>query len=49
MAIEAAREGRFLVLPHAGVADYIRNKAADYDRWIEGMRKLRRSLKSAGP
>ena len=49
MAIEAAREGRFLVLPHAGVADYIRNKAADYDRWIEGMRKLRRKLKSAGP
>ncbi len=46
MAIEAARDGRFLVLPHAGVADYIRHKAADYDRWIGAMRKLRRSLKA---
>ncbi len=47
MAIEAAGEGRFLVLPHAGVADYVRHKAADYDRWIGAMRKLRRSLKAA--
>ena len=47
MAVEAAADGRFLVLPHAGVADYIRHKAADYDRWVGAMRKLRRSLRAS--
>jgi NAD(P)-dependent dehydrogenase (short-subunit alcohol dehydrogenase family) len=31
---------RFLVLPHPTVLDYMRNKTADYDRWLGGMQKL---------
>ena len=39
--VEALREERFLVLPHPEVAEYFRRKAADYDRWLRGMRRLR--------
>jgi NAD(P)-dependent dehydrogenase (short-subunit alcohol dehydrogenase family) len=39
--VEAMRDGRFLVLPHAEVAEYVRRKADDYDRWLSGMRRLR--------
>ena len=35
---------RFLILPHPEVAEYFRRKAGDYDRWLSGMRRLRRSL-----
>jgi NAD(P)-dependent dehydrogenase (short-subunit alcohol dehydrogenase family) len=31
---------RFLILPHAEVAEYVRRKAADPDRWLRGMRRL---------
>lgn len=37
-------EERFLILPHPEVAEYFRRKADDYDRWIRGMRRLRRSV-----
>ena len=33
----------FLVLPHPKVLDYIKRKSGDYDRWIEGMKKLQSS------
>jgi NAD(P)-dependent dehydrogenase (short-subunit alcohol dehydrogenase family) len=36
----------FLILPHPMVADYIKRKSADYDRWLGGMTKLRRTLQS---
>jgi NAD(P)-dependent dehydrogenase (short-subunit alcohol dehydrogenase family) len=31
---------RFLILPHPEVAEYVRRKATDHDRWIRGMRRL---------
>ena len=34
----------FLILPHPDVERFFQNKANDYDRWIEGMRKLQRSV-----
>ena len=42
--VDALREGRFLILPHAEVGDFYRNKAADPDRWLAGMRRLQASL-----
>ncbi len=39
---DAATEGRFLVLPHPEVAGYYVARATDTDRWLGGMRKLRR-------
>ena len=38
--VKVMGEERFLVLPHPTVLDYMRNKSADYDRWIGGMQKL---------
>ncbi len=34
----------FLILPHPAVAEYLRRKVADYDRWLRGMRRLRSRL-----
>lgn len=31
---------QFLILPHPEVADYVKRKADDRDRWIRGMRRL---------
>jgi len=39
--IKGLRDERFLILPHAEVAEFFRRKAADYDRWLRGMRRLR--------
>lgn len=37
-------EERFLILPHPQVETYRQNKAADYDRWLNGMRRLRSKI-----
>ena len=39
--VQAMRTETFLVLPHPEVLDYVRGKAADEDRWLSGMRRLR--------
>ncbi len=42
--VEAIEAGKFLVLPHPEVAEYEQRKAADRDRWLAGMRRLRESI-----
>lgn len=42
--IAALAEGRFLILPHPEVAEYERQRAADRDRWLRGMRRFRARL-----
>ena len=39
--LDAINEERFFVLPHPEVQEYMTRKAADRDRWIRGMRRLR--------
>ena len=37
-------DGAFLILPHPEVLEFFRRKAADYDRWLAGMRRLQASV-----
>jgi NAD(P)-dependent dehydrogenase (short-subunit alcohol dehydrogenase family) len=43
-AVAAIREGRFLILPHRRVSEYEQRRAADRDRWLAGMRRVRAEL-----
>ena len=42
--LAAIKAERFLVLPHPEVGQMYAGRAADPDRWLDGMRRLRRSL-----
>jgi NAD(P)-dependent dehydrogenase (short-subunit alcohol dehydrogenase family) len=48
VVMEALADGRFLILPHPEVAEFERRRAADRDRWLAGMRRLRRRLGPPG-
>ena len=41
VVVDAIGEERFHVLPHPEVAEYLKRKADDPDRWLRGMRRLR--------
>jgi NAD(P)-dependent dehydrogenase (short-subunit alcohol dehydrogenase family) len=38
--VDGLRRETFLILPHPEVLEFLRRKAADYDRWLRGMRRL---------
>ncbi|MGY6532675.1 SDR family oxidoreductase [Glycocaulis sp.] len=42
--LKAMEEKRFLVMTHANTPGYVTHKGQDRDRWVGGMRKLRRML-----
>jgi NAD(P)-dependent dehydrogenase (short-subunit alcohol dehydrogenase family) len=44
MTVEAVLADQFLVLPHPEVLDMYRQKGADYERWIAGMRRYQGTL-----
>ncbi len=44
VVIRGLADERFLILPHPQVAEYVRRKGSDYDRWISGMIRFRQRL-----
>ncbi len=40
VVVQGLADERFLILPHPEVAEYVRRKGEDVDRWIRGMRRL---------
>jgi NAD(P)-dependent dehydrogenase (short-subunit alcohol dehydrogenase family) len=47
VVLKGIHDERFLILPHPEVAEYFGRKAADYDRWLKGMRRLRANILAA--
>ena len=47
--VNAIESEQFLIAPHEKVLDYIKMKAQDYDRWIEGMQNLQTQLLDSFP
>jgi len=45
--MEALEKETFLILPHTEVLTYIQRKASDYDRWLNGMRRLQQRFGSS--
>jgi NAD(P)-dependent dehydrogenase (short-subunit alcohol dehydrogenase family) len=41
--VKGLAAGRFLILPHPEVAEFVRRRAGDHDRWLRGMRRLQTS------
>ncbi len=39
--VAALEEERYMIMPHTRVKDYLQHKAADYDRWVKGMQRMR--------
>jgi len=43
-AVAGIEAERFLILPHPVAEKFRQHKAADYERWLNGMRRLRRGI-----
>lgn len=39
----------FMILPHTELATYAERKGADYDRWLQGMRRMRQGMLEQHP
>jgi NAD(P)-dependent dehydrogenase (short-subunit alcohol dehydrogenase family) len=46
--VEGLAQERFLILPHPEVAEYVRRKGEDRERWIAGMRRLQERFRERG-
>lgn len=46
--LKTLEEGKFLALPHPQVDTYVKRKAGDVDRWLQGMRKQQAKLIQQG-
>ncbi|OPX16247.1 SDR family oxidoreductase [Gordonia sp. i37] len=44
LVLAAIADERFLILPHPEVLEMYRQKGADYDRWLRGMRRYQAAL-----
>ena len=44
IVVKGLDEERFLILPHPEVAEFVRRRGTDHDRWLRGMRRLRDSF-----
>jgi short-subunit dehydrogenase len=49
VVVEGLRREQFLILPHPEVADHVRRRATDNDRWLAGMARLAPMLGHAAP
>lgn len=47
--IEGFNREEFLILPHPEVKTYMQRKTADYDRWLQGMRRLQTRFFQGAP
>ncbi len=47
--MESFAADEFLILPHKEVKTYMQRKASDYNRWLQGMRRLQQRFLSGGP
>ncbi len=47
--MEGLQKEEFLILPHPEVKTYMQRKTADYDRWLQGMRRLQARFLAGGP
>lgn len=45
VVLAAIADEHFLILPHPEVLEMYRNKGADYDRWLRGMRRYQHTLR----
>ena len=45
--IDGLAQERFLILPHPEVLEFFQRKAADYDRWLAGMRRLQARVEAS--
>ncbi len=46
--VEAIADGRFLILPHPEVADHVRTKATEPERWLAAMRSIAARAEGTG-